>query len=140
VLGAEVAIVLGFAGLLDSLYFTLVYYGKMKPSTHLVAEFCRMDAGTCQTVFQAAEAKVFGIPNSVLGIAYYAIIVSAGVFRLATGEWPALPALLAISIAVVVFSLYLAWTLIFRMRVSCPLCFFAHAVNIAIASVFIAAA
>jgi len=134
-----VIIVIGAVGLLDSLYFTLVYYGWMAADSRAVPSFCRMESRTCRTVLETPEAKIFRLPNSVYGLAYYAIMIAAAIERSASGRWPAPSVIVTLSVLAAVFSLYLGWTLIFRLRVPCPLCFLAHIVNFCLTGIIVAA-
>jgi uncharacterized membrane protein len=130
---AILILALSVVGLLDSMYFLLVQIGVLRPDTRLVPRFCRMSPGTCASIVRVPDAAVLGPPNSVLGVAYYLAALGLSVARLATGKWWFLPWLAAASAVAAAISLYLAWRLIFRIRVPCPLCFAAHAANWAIA-------
>lgn len=134
---ATMILILSIAGFLDSLYMTLVYYGRINPHLSLVPTVTNPENGTCKSVVQTPEARVFGIQNSVLGLAYYVVMFAAAVVRLAVGTWPFFIILTIISVMAALFSIYLAWALIFRLRTPCPLCFTAQAINIAIAIILI---
>jgi uncharacterized membrane protein len=79
------------------------------------------------SIVQTPRARLFaGLPNALFGCAYY--------LALATVVWccptPAARwAALAAAIAAGVTSLYLAYTLTFVTRHSCPYCWTAHVVN-----------
>ncbi len=77
------------------------------------------------SVVQRPAARLFlGVPNALLGIAYY-LAVAATVWTL-----PALctPLLIAAVLAGAV-SLYLAYSLLFVTRMPCPYCWTSHAIN-----------
>jgi uncharacterized membrane protein len=82
------------------------------------------------SVVQSSRAKLFGgLPNSAVGLVYYAAL--AGVSWFARGKAFAAIGLTAAILAAVV-SLFLAYSLIFVTKRSCPYCFMAHAVNLAL--------
>lgn len=79
------------------------------------------------SVVQTERATLFfGMPNSLIGLLYYAAI--AAVSWLARGTMP-----IALAAAAAAFaagtSAYLAYSLLFVTRRSCPYCWTAHAVN-----------
>jgi len=118
---------------------TLVHYGRINAESSLVPAVSSNTEGTCTYVVFTPHAKLLGVPNSVYGIFYYVIIVIASIVRIVTLSWPLLPLLVAFSVGAAIYSIYLAWVLIFKLKTSCPLCFTAQAVNIALAGVFLAA-
>jgi uncharacterized membrane protein len=73
---ASLAITLAAVGLYIAVYFTLVYYGVLEPGTTLMPRVCRLDERTCQTVLSTRFARVFGVPNSRLGVLYYACVIT----------------------------------------------------------------
>ncbi|MBV8489708.1 MAG: hypothetical protein JO199_04185 [Candidatus Eremiobacteraeota bacterium] len=79
------------------------------------------------SVVQNPRAKLYGgVPNSVFGVAYYAAL--AVVCWLPLPAWAAAGVLLAVALAAGT-SFYLAYTLLFVTRATCPYCWTAHAVN-----------
>lgn len=117
---------LALVGLLDALYFTLVAYRVVPPDARWVPRFCRMDAATCARVVEAPEARLLRLPNSVLGMAWYALVLLHSVMPLPAA------AMLPLAAATVLASAYLAWALLRKLRAPCPLCFLAHGLNAAI--------
>jgi uncharacterized membrane protein len=69
------AIALATIGLYIAAYFTLVFYGHLNANTRLMPSVCRLEERTCQTVLGTKYAKVFGVPNSLLGVLYYSIVI-----------------------------------------------------------------
>ena len=112
-----------------SSYFTGVAYSWVRPDTRWIPAVCRMGAQTCATVVFSPQARVFGVPNSVLGQLFYqtlAVAAAAGgldepVIRLV---------LLGASGVTVLLGLYLTYSLLFVTRVNCVLCFTSHAINV----------
>lgn len=81
---------------------------------------------TGTSVVQTERAAVFGVPNSLIGLVYYV--------ALATVSWATQATLpLALALAAAAFaactSAYLAYSLLFVTRRSCPYCWTAHGVN-----------
>jgi uncharacterized membrane protein len=124
---------LSLVGSLISLYFTLVYYHRIPANYYPVPRICRMNETTCQTVLSTQDARVLGFPNSVFGFLYYAIVF----FITLIGGWANNRfvhwVFLLISILVVLLSVYLSYSLLFRIKIVCPLCFVSHGINMLIA-------
>ncbi len=64
-------VLLSLAGLADALYFTLAYYGRIRKARWVPEILCARDGSSCVTVVRTPYARVFGVPNSILGIVYY---------------------------------------------------------------------
>lgn len=115
-------------GLLISSYFTAVAYRWMRPDARWIPPFCRLGEATCASIVFTPEARVFGVPNSLLGQLYYVSLLAgapAGAL-----ETPGLRfAWLAASLVTVGLGAYLTWSLVFVTRVACVLCFTSHAIN-----------
>jgi uncharacterized membrane protein len=126
-------LLLSLIGLLISLYFTLVYYQRIPANYHLVPRICRMKESTCQTVLSVRDARLLGFPNSALGILYYGILC----FITVAGGWESGGFVhrffLWVSILVVLLSFYLSHSLLYRIKIVCPLCFVSHGINVLIA-------
>ncbi len=132
---------LSLAGLADSLYFTFAYYGRIRKARWVPEVFCAREGSSCVTVVRTPYARVFGIPNSLLGILYYLCLlvwigfvprhlsISGQIFRPfeTVGLW-----LLGASLLTVLFGFYLVYALRRVLGVDCPLCYAAHAVNVAL--------
>jgi uncharacterized membrane protein len=121
---------LSLTGLYISAYFTLVYYRVIPPDSRWVPPFCRMEDQTCQLVVQHRDARVFGLPNSVLGVVFYAMIL----VNVLTGGIPTLTSLLMYgSWLTVALAVYLVHSLYFKVKVVCILCLISHGINLLIA-------
>ncbi|MGA9408202.1 MAG: vitamin K epoxide reductase family protein [Bacteroidota bacterium] len=119
-----------FAGFAIALYFSLSYYRVVDADNKWIPSFCRMEKGACIRILDTPEAKVFGIPNSVLGVFYYGAILFVPIQR-----FDAL--FLIASIFSVGLGMYLVHALVFRLKTHCPLCYTAHGINLVIANLFI---
>jgi uncharacterized membrane protein len=92
---------------------------------------------------QTPYARVFGVPNSLLGIVYYLLLIAG-----AMGNWSfgtnlyvhnthvvvplGMVMLTLISAGTTVLGFYLIYALRRKLHVGCPLCYTAHAINAAI--------
>ena len=124
-------VTLSVTGFVISSYFTGAAYHRITPDTRWIPAVCRMDAQTCAAVVFARQARVFGVPNSLLGQVFYAAVaVAAGVGGLEHAV--ARVALTAASGGTVLLGLYLTWSLVVVLRVHCPLCYTAHVINLAL--------
>ena len=114
-----------------SSYFTGVAYHWVRPDTRWIPAVCRMGKQTCATIVFTPRARVFGVPNSVLGQLFYpllAIVAVAG-----TLDEPLIRlVLLGVSGVTVLLGAYLTYSLLFVTRVNCVLCFTSHALNVVV--------
>ncbi|MGD0227987.1 MAG: vitamin K epoxide reductase family protein [Terriglobia bacterium] len=135
--------VLSVAGFADSLYFTFAYYGRIRKARWIPEILCAREGSACVTVVQTPYTRVFGVPNSLLGIIYYLLLIAG-----ATGNWSfgfnlyvhftyfvvplGLAMLILISACTVLLGFYLVYALRRELHVDCPLCYTAHAINVAV--------
>jgi uncharacterized membrane protein len=120
-------------GLAIAAYFSLVYYHIVEPDNRWIPSFCRMEKGSCMRILDTSEAKVLGLPNSVLGVLYYCAILFLPIHLFEMY-------FLVASIFSVGLGMYLVHALIVKLKTHCPLCYTAHAINLVIANLFIARA
>jgi uncharacterized membrane protein len=79
------------------------------------------------SVVETARARaIFRLPNSAFGLAYYAALAAAVPFLGSAAVWTAS---FAASLAAALFSLYLAYSLLFVTRRPCNYCWTGHAIN-----------
>ncbi|MEK6303985.1 MAG: vitamin K epoxide reductase family protein [Acidobacteriota bacterium] len=125
------AIILAAVGLYIAAYFVAVYYGVLEASTRLMPRVCRLEERTCQTVLHTPYARVFGVPNSVPGVLYYVAVI----VLLATGWGVGAIGVTLVAVAwfTVLLGFFLAYSLLFIIRIPCPLCLTAHTINLALA-------
>ena len=137
-------LILSFAGLLNALYFTLAYYGRVRKARWVPAALCARDGTSCVAVVRTLYARVFGVPNSLLGIVYYLVLIG----WLLAGGGHASPAtavwlrglwwlLVAAGGVAVVLGLYLIHALWRILHVHCLLCYAAHTINLALLALLI---
>ena len=125
-------ILLSVAGLLIATYFTAVAFRWVRPDVRWVPSFCRMDEQTCASIVFTPQARVFFVPNSVLGQLFYLAVMLGAVLGWLNGPEP-LPAVYVVASALTVsLGIYLSYALLFVNRVACPLCFTSHGINLVI--------
>ncbi len=112
---------LASVGFALSSYFTLAYYGWIEAHA-LPAAFCRREERSCLTILQTPYARVFGPPNSLLGLFFYALVGAVAVFSL-TGAPPAWLWQVSFGGAVLAVGLapYLIWALVAQLKTWCRL-------------------
>ena len=116
---------------LISTYFTAVSYHWIQADATWLPSFCRMGERTCASIVFTPRARVFGIPNSVLGQVFYAVLITAvlGDFLFTR---PFVYFFLLGSFLTVLLGVYLTYSLLFLTRVPCKLCFTSHGINLVI--------
>lgn len=119
---------LAAVGLLIASYFTAVAYRWMRPDAGWIPSFCRLGEATCASIVFTPAARVFGVPNSLLGQIFYTSLLAGAPAGALDVPWLRL-AWLGASLATVALGAYLTWSLLFVTRVSCVLCFTSHAIN-----------
>lgn len=124
-------IAFSLAGIYVAVYFSLVFYGVPSAATAIVPSFCQPENGVCQSIVHHRDGQIFGIPNSVLGSAYYVIVLMTVSLHLA---W-LMPALVVVSWFVVAVGVYLSYSLLSKIKVVCFLCIASHVLNFLIAVV-----
>ena len=138
-------LLLALAGLANALYFTLAYYGRIRRARWVPEMFCAREGSNCLTVLQTKYARVFGVPNSLLGIVYYLMVIDwvasyptrsgptlhegLAYFGASLGYGLFATVLTALAGVSVVLGLYLMYALRWKLKVRCPLCYTAHAIN-----------
>ena len=118
---AAALLALALAGGATAVYFTLAYYGRVS-SPEIPAALCRRDERSCLTILDTPYARLLGVPNSVLGLGFYAFTAALAALELA-GEPP--PWMwwvnLAAAAGMVLTAPYLIWALVARLKVWCRL-------------------
>ena len=112
---------LSAVGFVISLYFTLAYYGRIE--SHAVpAALCQREERTCVTLLHTPYARLVGVPNAVLGLAFYLLTAAVAALALAGGapRW-LLWVNLGAAAAGVALAPYLVWALVARLKSWCRL-------------------
>lgn len=114
--------ILCVVGLWISIYFTGVFYKWFSPGVFWIPRVCQLEEKSCLLVLETPRAKIFGIPNSVFGIAMYLyVLFDLAFFPPYFG--------LVLCVLALIRSIYLAYSLIFITKIPCPLCFTSHIIN-----------
>lgn len=142
-------VVLSLGGLADALYFTFAYYGRVRKSRWVPAVLCAREGSSCVTVVRTAYGSVFGVPNSLLGIVYYGLLIlwaSAGQsvsfgFQLGMTSYSITftNLLIAASSTTVALGFYLVFALRRILRTDCLFCYAAHVINLTLLALLIGA-
>jgi uncharacterized membrane protein len=134
-------VLLSLAGLADALYFTLAYYGRIRKARWVPEILCAREGSSCVTVVRTPYARVFGLPNSLLGIVYYILLIVWIVFvprhvSISGRVWRPFDTLglllLGAGLSSVVLGFYLMYALRRILHTHCAFCYAAHAINIAL--------
>lgn len=124
-----IVVLLASVGFVISIYFTGVFYKWLKPDVFWMPRVCRLEEKTCLHVLDTPRAKIFGIPNSAMGIFAYAYVL------LDLFYFPAVFGFGLITLALI-RSIYLAYSLLYVTKIPCPLCFTSHAINLTLFLVY----
>ena len=116
---------------LISSYFTAVAYRWITPDANWIPSFCRMGEQTCASIVFTPRARVFGLPNSLLGQVFYLALLTAVVGDFLFTK-PFVYVYLLASLVTVLLGMYLSYSLLFITRVPCKLCFTSHGINLVI--------
>ena len=132
----ETLIFLSSLGLLISTYFTCVNYGWCNHDNAWIPRFCRMEKETCGSIVFSWRARLFGVPNSLLGQFYYSSIISSMLLQGFSHD-SFLHVFLVASTITVLVAIYLTYVLFMVIRVRCHLCLASHGINIIIFLLFL---
>jgi uncharacterized membrane protein len=128
-----ILILLAFAGFLVSLYFTGIYYNILRSDIWWIPRVCRIEESTCLSILKTPEARIFGLPNFVLGLIFYLLIIAAAVTETFGASDFLFDLILSIALFTVVLAVYLIYSLTVKLKTPCVLCYTAHAINSGIA-------
>jgi uncharacterized membrane protein len=131
--------VFALVGILDSLYFVLVAYRWMRPDPRWMPPVCRMDGNTCARIVDTPQGHLFRVPNGLVGLAYYGLVLAAATDAFVAGTWRGCLLLLTAAGLALATSVYLAWALLARLKVTCALCLLGHALNLGLVLLLAAA-
>jgi uncharacterized membrane protein len=103
---------------------TAALYGRYRPLPAFLTgpAICRLEDNGCGVLFRTRDAALLGVPNSLLGLLFYAVIAAGLLFH-----WPA-GLLLAAATGALAMSVFLAFRLI-RGHLECRVCWTGHAAN-----------
>ena len=104
----------------------MVYYKLIPPNASYIPKFCRLDERTCETILHTPYARLLGVQNFYPGIIFYILLI---IFH---SDPNALHTLVGLSGVTVLAGIYLSYSLLYKLKVPCVLCFTGHAVNLLI--------
>ena len=140
---------LSLAGLADALYFTFAYYGRVRKSRWVPQVLCAREGSSCVTVVRTPYGSVFGLPNSLLGIVYYVLLLlwvlalhsATFGFRVGMAYFfiTFTDILIAAGAVTVALGFYLVYALRRILRTDCPFCYAAHAINVVLLALLVLA-
>ena len=128
-------ITLAGMGAATSVYFAALGAGLVDPQSRRLPRICRMEARDCSSLLRSEDAKVFGVPNAVVGLLYYVAVLTVATHRDALHDligFLVLPGLLAVVVGV-----YLTARLLIVHRVWCPLCLATHSIDLLLLVTFL---
>lgn len=128
---------LAVLGFMSSLYFTLVHYRVMRPDAKFVPRSCQLSEETCQVILSTPDARVFGIPNFLLGLGYYLGLILLSMFGLVHPSTRGYEVLMVLSLFTVFLGVYLTHSLMLKLRVVCVLCIACHIINLVVAIILL---
>lgn len=128
-------ITLAGIGAVISAYFAAVEFGLVDVQSRRVPRFCRMQEEGCTRLLRSTDARLFGVPNALVGLLYYVALLVVGIHHDALDDlmgFLVLPGLLS-----VVLGIYLTSRLLIVHRVRCPLCLATHCINLLLFVIFL---
>lgn len=142
-------IVLSLAGLGDALYFTFAYYGRVRRLRWVPQVLCAREDSSCVTVVRTPYGSIFGVPNSLLGIIYYLLVIlwaacgQSASITIRAGMTSYIITFTGLLIAAGSVTVALGFYLIYALRrilhTDCPFCYAAHLINLALLALMIIA-
>ena len=135
-ISAGTLLIAGVTGFLASFILTIDKFKVLKDAGFTPS--CNINASlNCKSVMLSEQAEVFGFPNSLIGIATFAIMIALSVSMFLKVEFPKLfwqLLVLGTSLAVV-FCHWLAFQTIFEIGALCPYCMVAWVATLLVLSV-----
>lgn len=105
----------------NAVFFLLAYYGRVR-SREVPAALCRSGEQSCVSTVRTPYARLFGLPNSLWGLAFYLLTALVAARALAGGPpgWLERATLLTAAVAVLLIP-YLVWALAAKLKTWCRL-------------------
>jgi uncharacterized membrane protein len=88
-------------------------------------------------IIDTPEAHVFGLPNFVLGLVFYSLIIAAAATDSVKPPDFLFDLIVSIAIFTVLFAVYLIHSLTVKLKTKCVLCYIAHIINTGIAIILL---
>ena len=104
----------GFIGFIDSSYLSVLHYKNIIPPCSVLGE--------CEAVLTSRYATTFGVPNALLGVFYYLVVVVFSVLYLDTKQAKYILAAVAAIAVGSVFTLWFIYLQAFVIKAFCGYC------------------
>lgn len=127
-----IIVVCSAVGWANACVFTLMIAGRLAVDSPLAQKVCRLDTRDCEKVISSRNARLLGMPNSAVGLVWYAVAGGWAGLALISGTLPFREMILGLSALSVLLGLYLSWSLMFRLKVVCKFCYLGHFMNLLI--------
>ena len=141
---------LALLGFLETGYINIIKFGFSRSLKYSHGESLQClggEASTCNNILNGPWANFLGVPLTVPGMLSYATILVLAILPLCIKESPGdgnsrywglidvtEKGLLAVTLAMAIFSAFLMVLLVFKIHASCPWCFFSAAVSLGLSS------
>lgn len=135
-ISAGTLLIAGISGFLASFILTIDKFKVLKDAGFTPS--CNINASiNCKSVMLSEQAEVFGFPNSLIGIATFAIMIAISIAIFLKVSFPKLFWQLLVSGTglAVVFCHWLAFQTIFEIGALCPYCMVAWVATLLVLSV-----
>jgi len=135
-ISAGALMIAGISGFLASFILTIDKFKVLKDAGFTPS--CNINASVnCKSVMLSEQAEVFGFPNSLIGIATFAIMIALSVAMFLRVNFPKLFWQLLVSgtVLAVIFCHWLAFQTIFEIGALCPYCMVAWVATLLVLSV-----
>lgn len=135
-ISAGTLLISGISGFLASFILTIDKFKVLKDAGFTPS--CNINASiNCKSVMLSAQAEVFGFPNSLIGIATFAIMIALSVAMFLRVNFPKLFWQLLVSgtVLAAIFCHWLAFQTIFEIGALCPYCMVAWVATLLVLSV-----
>ena len=135
-ISAGTLLIAGVTGFLASFILTIDKFKVLKDAGFTPS--CNINASlNCKSVMLSDQAEVFGFPNSLIGIATFAIMIAISVALFLKVSFPKLfwQFLVSGTALAVVFCHWLAFQTIFEIGALCPYCMVAWVATLLVLSV-----
>ena len=129
-------LVLAVFGMILSGFLMLVATGAVSGQSVKLPKVCRISEHSCSAVLKSPDARLFGLPNVLVGLGYYGALIVLAV------EGNALMDLMGFLVLLgaftVVTGIYLTLRLVLVHRVQCAVCLSTHIINLLLFGIFLA--
>jgi len=120
----------GFIGFIDSAYLSVLHYKNVIPPCSILRE--------CETVLTSQYATIFGVPNALLGVFYYLVVVVLSVLYFDTKQVKYLITAMGAIILGFIFTLWFLYLQAFVIKAFCEYCLLSAGVTATLFAIVLA--